>query len=273
MPDTASNLTQEEVAQLGELLDDDLYAMFDLLNRPDPLPPAHVRVITSSILRRWFVESWISKLANSTNSNITLPVLDNSSVIDSIETQQAITFFVTGGVRLDGKIHWGMYSTSEPFDGKPPINFSNPQYVEVNPGKFMKQRRLYFENEWFTTEEIVKFVSNKAGGVHLNQRGLSTNQKKLVRANKYLRLGNPGSEVERKLLESTCVNGEEELLVVLPKEKGHVWNSTDIEMLSAAQSFINMRLNGTPYLALPSELLDLSDETQQEIVRRDKRNL
>jgi hypothetical protein len=125
LPETASILTLEEIAQLGELLDDDLYAMFDLLNRSDPLPPAHVRVITSSILRRWFVESWISKLAKSTNSNITLPVLDNSSVIESIETQREIAFFVTGGVRLDGKIHWGMYSTSKPFEGKPPINFSN----------------------------------------------------------------------------------------------------------------------------------------------------
>jgi hypothetical protein len=137
----------------------------------------------------------------------------------------------------------------------------------------MKQRRLYFENEWFTTEEIVKFVSNKAGGVHLNQRGLSTNQKKLVRANKYLRLGNPGSEIGRKLLDSKGVSDEEELLVVLPKEMGHAWNSTDIEMLGAAQSFINMRVNGIPYLALPSELLDLSDESQQEIVKRDESNL
>lgn len=261
-------LNQPEVDKLAKTLDQDLLTMLELLSRSDPLPPEHVRIITSSILRKWLIESWISKLANATNSIVTFPVIDNSHVVETLKSNDDIRFFLTGGVRLDGKIHWGLYSSSSPIDGKPPIDMSSPRYVELRHGKFLKQPRLYFDGDWFSTEEIIKFVCNKDGGIHIELDLLSDKQRKLVRANTFMRLGNPDDVEEKKLIENT--NWEiEELLIVLPRERGHTWTSTDVEMLSAAQSLINMRVNGEPYLPLtPDEFVD-SPANRQEIIRKE----
>lgn len=263
-------LGQPELDKLARLLDEDLPAMLELLKRPDPLPPHHVRVIASGILRKWLVEAWISKLAKATGVTVTFPVLDNSMVVDSVNSDDAINFFMTGGVRLDGKMIWGVYSISESYSGKPPIDMSLPAYTDLKHAKFLAQPRLFYEGQWFTTEEIIKFVSNKGGGIHIELDPKDPKHIALDRANRFLKFGNPNHSDKREMFDRGSEESEE-LLLVLPNEKGYEWSSCHVELLSAAQSLINMRVNGQPYLPLaPETLMDKPSDRQVLLQRKDK---
>ena len=49
--------------ELQKLLEDDLSALRELLIRSDSLPPSHVRIVASPIIRRWLIDDNLNKLA------------------------------------------------------------------------------------------------------------------------------------------------------------------------------------------------------------------
>ena len=58
----------------------------------------------------------------------------------------------------------------------------------------------------------------------------------------YFVAGNPDGLSERMIIEP--YNDKHRILVVLPKETGYKWNCLDVELLSAAQAFLNIHVNG-----------------------------
>jgi hypothetical protein len=265
-----SALSQAEVDKLARLFDEDLHTMLDLLSRPDPLPPHHVRAIASGILRKWFIDAWISKLARATGVTVTFPVLDNSAAVQSINSSDTIDFFVTGGVRLNGKFTWGIYASSEPFSGRPSIDLTKPSYIDLKHAKFLAQPRVFFGGQWFSTGDIIKFVSNKGGGIHIDLDPRDPKHGALEEANNFLKLGNPHYSDKHEMIDRGS-DESEELLIVLPQEEGFEWTSCDVELLSAAQSLINMRVDGEPYLPLtPEDLVDPPSERQVILPKKEE---
>src|SRR4051812_32831767 len=107
----------ETTEKLKKQLEEDTEAFASLLRRADPLPPSHVRIITSSILRKWLIEGLINDLARKTGFRFTFPALDTRAVFEAIRHDQNIRYFCAGGIILDGRAIQGVTVSDAPFTG------------------------------------------------------------------------------------------------------------------------------------------------------------
>ena len=105
----------------------------------------------------------------------------------------------------------------------------------VGFGAFKNQKRLYFEGDYFSCEEIITFTANKLGGVHLDAKR-NSRQEKLERAARFMTFGGP-------LVEADLRAGTELHLMVEPTSK-EVFSGLHVEIIAAGASFL---LNCTPF--------------------------
>jgi len=230
---------------------EDLRALAHFLIRQEPLPPSHVRIVACSIVRKWLVDKKIDDLAREIGCTFTLPTLDTSNIAQAIVSGASISFFMTGGVLMDGVNIQGYYASDVPYEGSPVIPIDSMEYVELSPKKFLKARRVYHVGEWFTTEQIIRFIANKYGGVHFDSTRDKAWQRNIENASEFFNVGNPDNLKERQLIVTT--SPKHNILLVLPKEAGHLWTCLDIELLAIAQSLINVRCNGVRLLVFSKE--------------------
>lgn len=223
--------------------EEDTKALFEFLLRREPLPPSHVRIVASAIVRKWLVDNQLGPLGRETRCAFTLPVLDTDAVAAAIGAGASVRFFMAGGALMDGVPIKGFYVSDEPFHGTPPIPINSLEYVDVRPSKFLSARRVFHDGNWFTTEQIIRFMANKYGGVHFDLTRSHPWQEELERASEFFTVGNPENLNERKLIETT--SPKHNIRLVLPKEVGHLWTCLDIELLAIAQSLGNIKCNGT----------------------------
>ena len=234
------------MSALKAQFEEDTRALAQFLTRRDPLPPSHVRIVACGIVRKWLIDDQISALAREIECTFTLPVLDTSSIAQAIASGVSVRFFMPGGVLWDGVPIRGFYVSDDPYEGSPLIPIDSMHYVDLPPRKFLNARRVYHVGEWFTTEQIIRFIANKYGGVHFDPTRDKPWQRNLENASEFFTVGNPDNLRERQLLETT--SPKHKILLVLPKEAGHLWTCLDIELLAIAQSLINVRCNGEPLL-------------------------
>jgi len=227
---------------LRKQLEDDTRALFEFLVRRDPLPPSHVRIVASAIVRKWLVDNQLGRLGRETVGAFTLPALDTKAVAEAIAAGVSVRFFMAGGVSMDGVPIKGFYVSDEPFHGTPPIPIASLEYVDMRPSKFLSARRVFHNGNWFTTDQIIRFMANKYGGVHFDPTRGHPWQQDLERASEFFTVGNPENLKERKLIETT--SPRHNIHLVLPKETGHLWTCLDIELLAIAQSLGNIKCNG-----------------------------
>jgi hypothetical protein len=227
--------------------------------RRDPLPPAHVRVTASAVVRKWLIDGQLNRLSHALGTVLTLPTFDTSEVVAAMTTDTDVKFLLTGGVMMGGVPIRGYYVSDAPFRDRPSIPIDSMPTVCLPPSRFLRMRRVYHDGEWFTVEQIVRLVANKLGGVHFDQSRERDWQPTLERAAEFFTLGNPDGLREMQLIETR--SPKHSIRIIVPPEVGHIWTCLDIELLAAAQAFINVQCDGQPLVdwaanaspGLPSE--------------------
>ena len=152
---------------------------------------------------------------------------------------------MAGGVYLGGRMSQGVYVSDEPYTDRPIIPVDQMEYVDLKFGSFVSQKRIFHDGYSFRTRDVITHVSNKLGGVHFDPSRRSDVEVALDRAASYCLLGNPTGETDEKIVED-----DQRILIVLPKEQGYVWNCLDVEMLAAAQSFMNLKIDSQKFLIM-----------------------
>lgn len=241
------------IEQLVDQLYEDLEAMSKFFISKDPLPPSHVRIVAASTLRKWLAESLINKLSSLNGVGFTFLAYDTSDIVDAVKDNTNVTFFVAGGINLDGKPIRGIYASESPAppNGKTELPVKMP-LKHYTPSEFLKSKRIYYRGQWFDTESIIRFVANKLGGVHLDAKREIEWQKMIEEAANFFVAGNPDHLDSMQLIEP--YSDKHQVLLVLPKEKGIKWNCLDIEMLAIAQAFLHIHADGDPIISFNKEV-------------------
>lgn len=89
------------MSSLKVQFEEDTSTLFQFFVRKDPLPPSHVRIVASAILRRWLIDNQLSQLAQEIQASLTLPVLNTKPIADAISAGAEVTFFMTGGIYME----------------------------------------------------------------------------------------------------------------------------------------------------------------------------
>ena len=214
-----------------------------------PLRPSKVRAIASTSVRKWLIDGNLNRLSRTVGGTLTLPAVSTSLAVAEITADNQVRFFMAGGIVLDGELLQGIYLSDAPFQGQPPISREGLVTTLYRPSKYLKSPRIYFDSKWFTAEQVINFIANKHGGVHLDPSRDQGWQVALEQAARFFLVGNPDYLDERQVIEK--FSPRHEVLVVLPRERGVVWTCLEIELLSAAQALVNVHLAEEPLLELP----------------------
>ena len=148
--------------QFGE----DATALVELLTSPGPLRPSNVRVVAAALVRKWLLDGNLNLLAKELGDSVGLPVVNTTKVVLEIGSDPGITFFLAGGVQLDGELLHSFYVSDAPYEGKAAISGGDLSFLRLH--HFLKSPRIFYQGDWFTAEQVIKFVANKYGGVHFD---------------------------------------------------------------------------------------------------------
>jgi hypothetical protein len=231
---------ENQLTQLFENLQGDLTTLLELIVRhKEPLTQANARN-ASSILRKWLNEEKIGYLANALGVEATVPALNNDAVFDSIHQRTDVEFFMTLGISFNGKPYIGPYYASSPKPEVPIIPSDAMEYEMMRVSKFVKQRRIYFDRQAITCYEIISFVANKLGGVHIGDLRRNEREKFLDRAAHFMMFGGPRDEPPLG-----C-----EIYLTLERDGPEILNAFHAEIAAAAGSFIQIHFDGTPVIPI-----------------------
>ena len=227
------------VTQLYE----DLDGLIKLLITKEPLPPSHVRIIASSILRKWLVNGLINKLSALNHAKFSFLSSDTSEIVEAVKDNSAITFYMAAGVNLNGVPIHSIYASDSPppAAGGPEIPVKT-QIKNLSPADLLRLKRIYFKGRWFSFDEIIRFIANKIGGVHFDTKRDAEWQTVLEEASNYFVAGNPDGLDRMQIIDP--YSDKHQMLLVLPKEKGYIRSCLDIELLAAAQAFTHIHIDG-----------------------------
>jgi hypothetical protein len=234
--------------ELIDQLYEDISGLAKFLTSPNPLPPSYVRITATAILRKWLIDGWINRLASLTGAVYTFKSYDTSQVVHSIQNQPSVTFFMAAGVYLNGVPMRGIYASDAPppNEGKALLPIDKMDLTLFKPNQLLISKRIYYKNQWIDFESIIRFVANKYGGVHYDPKREHEWQNILEEAAKYFIAGNPTGLNEMQIIEP--FSDKHQILLVLPKEGENIWSCLDIELLSAAQAFLNIHIDGEPLI-------------------------
>ena len=231
-----------ESARLTQF-EEDLLTLSELLIRSDPLPPRHVRAVGSAIVRKWLIDGNLNQLSQELSVKFEIPAHDTSKVFEEISNNHEVNFFLAGGIYLGGIPVRSIYNSGKPYAGTPPISVNTP-IAFYTPGKFLKSKRIFYSGHTFNAEQIITFVANKHGGVHLDSSREKPWHSTLEEAAKYMAFGNPNNEDHARVIEPS--ESGDPCIIVIPPEKGNLWSCLEIELLSAAQALLSVHCNGEP---------------------------
>ena len=222
-------------------LEEDLATIADLLITRGPLPTHHVRAVAPAIVRKWLIDGNLNQLAKELSVTFELPTYDTTQTFAKLSNASSVKFFMAGGIPIGGvPIRW-VYASSQTYSGQPDVPVEASR-VKLNPGRFLQAKRVFFEGQAFSAEQILLFVANKGGGVHFDQRRDKPWHEPLERAAAYMTFGNPNNEAEPRLVELGEPGGP--CMFIVPNEKGNLWSCLEIEVLCAAESLLNVHCNG-----------------------------
>ncbi len=253
-------ISKDEVEKVQEGLDQDFQTLFRLVITHDtPVLEGDVRA-ASVILRKWISDGWISKLGNALGASVTLPILDNEESFNALSTMQSVEYFLTGGIRFNGKAVRGIYySSDEPELVLPLLKIDRMRMKLTKPGGVCNQKRLYFKGEIFTCDEIIKFMANKLGGAHFN---FSRDAKSglLEEASKFMTFGGPRTKITKE--------PPGELYLEMEPNGTEIQSGLSIEVIAAAASLLNVHFDGKPYLEFEKEPSGLLKKLMNRLRRK-----
>lgn len=232
---------QDELDEYMRMLLSDLDSLFKLVfTLRKPVAEGDIR-LASIILRKWLIEGYLGKLCNATRMKATFYALDNRKVMDALPAVPQINYFLTAGVKMDGRPVAAIYNANVPPTDKPLVPVDSLEYREFTSHQFIKQKRLYFEGAYFSLEEIIKFTANKLGGAHLDFERPGAYES-LNNAAHYMMYGGPARPIH--------VPAPIHLYMVLEPKSTEILSGLHLEIIAAASSFIQFKLGGHPFKVL-----------------------
>jgi hypothetical protein len=233
--------SQAAVDEIYQSLEDDLKSLFKLVfTYRTPLTQSDVR-LASVILRKWLTGGLLGNLCHAIGATPTFFTLDNTVSLSRIDNHPSIDFFLTGGVKFNGEPFQGTYHSSLPYNGTPLLPHQPMPEIQLNLGKFLRQKRIFFQGAFFTCEDIILFVANKLGGAHLDY-DREGRFGELEKAASFMKFGGPEPEAISLL---NCT-----IYLPLERKGAEVLSGLHVEIVAAATSFIQLRLNDTPIFVL-----------------------
>lgn len=137
---------------------DDLEHMRSMLSRADYLPGDIRRL--SAQLRRILIDSDIQKIASPRIGRIHIESPDIDDLIRSGDRQP--WHFFSGGLALDSFAYFAV----DHYPHREKYPFDQAKRVRMSLRQFLGQRVIFYQNVWATRRDIIKYVANKAHGVH-----------------------------------------------------------------------------------------------------------
>lgn len=232
------SLTENQTEEILCLFESDLKTLFKLVfSHNKPLDEADIR-ISSVILRKWLNEGLVNKLCCAMNVTPTFLVLDNHAAINEINQRPDIKYFLTGGIRFNGKPVMGIYSSTAAAQEVPPLPVRMSQ-VFMNTAKFLDQKRVFFEGDFFSCKDIIHFTANKLGGAHMDYKQ-DPRQQKMKRASEYISFGGPLDKINR--------SPPGELYFPIEPNGREILSGLHIEIVAAATSLISIHFDNEAFL-------------------------
>jgi hypothetical protein len=226
-------LNDEQYDELARLLLADIRALVPLVFPYNtPVSEANIRLM-AVLMRRWLVDGDLKKLL----APLKLPALFDVQANGDAKAYAARTgvfrYFLTAGVMMDGRPVAYIYDSPKRPD-EIDLGFLREGRTSLTLKKFLAQPRLFFEDQWFTTEEILRFVANKLGGNHVDF-DRSGQWQKLDAANRYMAYGGP--------VLPAPPSGTEVYLTLEPTSH-EIIGGVHLEVVSAAASFVQVTIGG-----------------------------
>jgi hypothetical protein len=221
-----------------------------------PVSEAKIRTL-ATILRKWLVNGDLQTLMSQTESSATFPVNNHQRALKYISDCGDFTFFITGGLKFNGRpTHFLYESPREHSAIKIDLLRPSPAHLPLN--KFCVQPRVFFDGKWATTEQIIKYVANKLGGAHFD---FDRNDfAHLQAADQYCRFGGPALNEPPE--------GAGLYFLVEPKTT-EIVGTSQIEVICAAASFVQMKIDGNALLEV-SQRVSLLSRIRTQLSRKSK---
>lgn len=118
----------------------------------------------SAILRRWLVEDQLSRVGNPRVGRLHIMTIDNNPIYREARRGEIVSF-VSGGAIIHGVyLACGMMNRGE---RSLELADYHPEKLEtLRLETFLKQRVIYYQEDWFTRQQIIKYIANADHGVH-----------------------------------------------------------------------------------------------------------
>lgn len=217
----------------------DLELLFKLIvTHKRPVKEAEVRS-ASVILRRWLLDDLIGKLCREIEARPTFPTDDNQMMIDAVENEPSIRYFLTGGVVFNGTPISCIYESTLPAPSVPLIPVTKLHEKVINLGELLRQKRIYCSGNWYSCKQIITFVANKLGGVHFE---VNPNEEylKLQEAAEFASFGGPLNNIDDPF--------PGEIYLLVEPQGTEILSGFHVEIIAAAASFLNIHIDDKPLL-------------------------
>ncbi len=218
--------------QLVEQLRDDIRTLIDKLTAPTKFEVSRIRNVSTSICRRWLIDKGIINLAFSLGVTPSLPALDNASHVSDVEKWSHVEFYTLGGISLAGQPINSIYKIRAGFPGH--AAFSIPKKIDFPPARFLRRKCAFGQGTWFTTENVLRYMANKAGGVHFDNMREKAIDERIDEVRQRYMINS--SAHTPKMSGQICVEIESDFEEQI--------DFCFLEMMAIAQSLCNVRFDG-----------------------------
>ncbi|NIY98552.1 MAG: hypothetical protein HWE39_09375 [Oceanospirillaceae bacterium] len=232
-----------EFHELLNLFEDDVKSLVELTFPKGPVQNRHVRQ-ASVIVRRWLCDNELRRITDQVSVPVTFPMLNDKSIFDRIENDADIDYYLSAGVRFDGKPIWALYHSNSDIAPEWVHELGSQRIELVKLGKVMKRPVLHFRGDNFSLEQTLRYACNKLGGAHFDP-SRNENEKKLDLAARYLTFGPPEERIESGIVGK----------IHLPLEPNgaEVLSGVAVIVVVAASMIVNIHFDGQPLVELKHE--------------------
>ena len=159
--------TNDELAEHSRMLESDLDLLFKLVfTHRKPLAEGDIR-LASVILRKWLTDGLLGHYCHVAGVVPTLEALDTTEMCNAVAAHPHVNYFLAAGIMANGRPVESIYNATVPYRGEPLISIRMKRR-EFPLRDFLRQKRMYFEGNFYTCGDIIKYVANKLGGAHLD---------------------------------------------------------------------------------------------------------
>jgi len=233
-------IQEKNISEAFDQLQSDLLTLHKLVfSYNKPLMEGDIR-LASAILRKWLNENKLSRLCKLIGVKPTFNIIDNEKIVRQINSNNSIIFFITGGIKFNGKTIAFPYESNS-CDLTKGLKLAEPVQKIVSLNDFLSQKRIFYKNVFFTNQEIIKFTANKLGGVHCDF-SIDNKNSTLWEFSEYVSFGGPKNLAERGKIGEIHLEVEPNAIEAL--------SALHIEIISSSASLINVLFDDSPVMKL-----------------------